>query len=139
MWFCVFLAIAFDALPSNFIRYVAAASLLLFQFGALQHDLGFWTEASNRVRAACEIAANSGNPISVAGLPRSIQGVPAFANGFPECVELSAGHRIEVNFVRSPAMEASSPVLNAPVLIGPVLVWDETKEILRSTSAGDKR
>ncbi len=61
-------------------RYALAAIVLLFQFAALQHNLGFWETASARVKAACATGAPE--------LPGSIDGVPALANGRQECIEI---------------------------------------------------
>jgi hypothetical protein len=46
----------------------------------MRHDLAFWEAAGTQVRAICR---QSEPP---AELPRSIDGVPALANGYSECV-----------------------------------------------------
>ena len=80
VWFAILLAMAVDLVPGR-ARYALAAILLVFQFAALQHNLGFWEAASTRVKAACATGAPS--------LPASIDGVPALANGMQECIEIA--------------------------------------------------
>jgi hypothetical protein len=80
VWFAIFLALALDGVPGRG-RYGLAAVVLLFHFAALQHNLGFWEAASQRVKAECA----TGAPV----LPDSIDGVPALANGRPECIEIA--------------------------------------------------
>jgi hypothetical protein len=80
VWFAILIALAVDGLSPR-ARYAMAGIVLLFQFAALQHNLGFWEAASARVRAECATG--------VPHLPDSIDGVPAFANGKRECVEIT--------------------------------------------------
>ena len=81
VWFAILLALAIDGLSGR-ARYAVAAIALLFHFAALQHNLGFWEQASAQVKAACATDAPD--------LPPFLQGVPAFANGRQECIEM--GH-----------------------------------------------
>jgi len=80
VWFAILLALALDGVSGR-VRYGLAAVVLLFHFAALQHNLGFWEAASERVKAECAMGA----PV----LPDSINGVPALANGRPECIEIA--------------------------------------------------
>jgi len=80
VWFAILIALAVDGLSPR-ARYAMAGIVLVFQFAALQHNLGFWEAASARVRAECATG--------VPHLPDSIDGVPAFANGKRECVEIT--------------------------------------------------
>jgi len=78
--FAILLAMALDGIPGR-ARYTVAAIVLLFQFAALQHNLGFWEAASAQVKAACA----TGAPV----LPASINGIPALANGEQECIDIA--------------------------------------------------
>ncbi len=83
VWFAILLALALDSTParaSHRSRYAVAAIVLVFQFAALQHNLGFWERASARVKAACATG--------VTAVPDWIDGVPALANGKQECIEI---------------------------------------------------
>jgi hypothetical protein len=80
VWFATLLALAIDGLASR-ARYAVAAVMLLFQFAAFEHNLGFWKAASARVKAECATGAPA--------LPDSIDGVPAYANGKQECIEIT--------------------------------------------------
>jgi hypothetical protein len=79
VWFCLALAFAVTGLK-QWQASAIAAILLAFHFAALRHDLPFWERAGDRVRSIC---AQPGPPSE---LPRSIDGVPALANGFSDCV-----------------------------------------------------
>jgi hypothetical protein len=83
VWFAILLALALDnaaARAGYRSRYAVAAIVLLFQFAALQHNLGFWEAASARVKAACTSGVTS--------VPDWMDGVPALANGKQECIEM---------------------------------------------------
>ena len=80
VWFAILLALALDGVLGR-VRHGLAAVILLFHFAALQHNLGFWEAASERVKAECA----TGAPV----LPDSIDGVPALANGRLECIEIA--------------------------------------------------
>jgi hypothetical protein len=80
VWFAILVALALDGVSSR-VRYALAGIILLFQFVALQHNLGFWETASARVKAACTTGAPD--------LPGSIDGVPALSNGRSECIEIA--------------------------------------------------
>ena len=80
VWFAILLALAVDGVPGR-VRYAVAAIVLLFQFAALQHNLGFWEAASARVKAECATGAPA--------LPDWMDGVPVYANGKQECIEIT--------------------------------------------------
>ena len=80
VWFAILLALALDGVSPRAGRAVAAI-VLLFQYAALEHNLGFWERASARVKAECA----TGAPV----LPDWMDGVPAFANGKQECIEIT--------------------------------------------------
>lgn len=85
VWFAILFALAVDGTARyGRVRYAAAAMILVFQFAALQHNLGFWEAASAQVKAACE----TGSPSVVDAVPSAINGVPALANGRPQCIEI---------------------------------------------------
>lgn len=89
--FCLLLA----ALVAPFkIREQAAAAaiVLLFHGAVLWHNLAGWKRASEVVETACTAAArcamSTGQRPVVTGLPRTLNGVYTFANGFQECVAM---------------------------------------------------
>ncbi len=79
VWFCLLLAFAASNLERRATAVVIAV-LLAFHFAALRHNLPFWQRTSDQVRAFCE-TPDAANP------PRSIDGVPALANGLSECTQ----------------------------------------------------
>lgn len=84
VWFAILIALALDGLPARDgyrASYAVAAIVLLFQFAALQHNLGFWEAASARVKAGCTTGAPA--------LPDWMDGVPVLANGKQECIEIA--------------------------------------------------
>ena len=83
VWFCLMLGAAVEGLSAKIARTVCAATLILFHWAALQHNLDSWEAASRQVREICLSAAEGIVPSSV---PKDIRGVPALANGFQECV-----------------------------------------------------
>jgi hypothetical protein len=105
--FCLMLSLAVDGLRGR-ARYVLPGLILSFHFAALQHNLNSWRYASEKAKAVSAAAGKCTG--SVAGLPGALQGVPFFANGFREALEL------QQETARAPC----------------VLVWDETKNELRS-------
>ena len=123
--FCLLLALTVDGLPQPG-RFIVPAVILAFNFTALQHNLDSWAYASSKVAPACEMAARSLGPssqVTVAGIPRYIRGVPAFANGFEECVELRLGRDVQASVLwdsRSAAAPANTTLL----------VWDPASEQL---------
>jgi hypothetical protein len=74
VFFCLMLA---AAIPQ---RLPLVAIVLIFFGATLYHDLRFWQTSSQRVKEICE---HHGQSITM------IDGVPALANGFSECVEIS--------------------------------------------------
>ena len=95
--FCQLLAVlAENARPK--LKAGIATAVILFHAAALLHNLSAWDQASRVVRSACiAAAACSDRPTVVSGLPRTINGVYTFANGFPECVAMqNAGARAPI-------------------------------------------
>ncbi len=72
------------------------AAILLFQVAALWHNLEIWDSASKTVHAACLSVARCPSSSLVTGLPRAIEGVNAFGNGFPECVAMQSGGEVDL-------------------------------------------
>jgi len=76
-------------------RTILATALIVFHGAALWHNLQGWRRASEVVQSACAIVAkcstSPGQRILVTGLPRTLDGVYTFANGFKECVAMQAG------------------------------------------------
>jgi hypothetical protein len=91
--FALFMAAAADRLPKAW-RWVAAAGMVLFSMAALEHNLSAWQFVARKADAACEAGASSvhspSDRIAVVGLPRILNGVYFFQNGFPECVAIRA-------------------------------------------------
>ncbi len=73
-------------------QLLVASVLVLFHGTALLHNLRGWEKASQAVQTACLTAAQcaraTGQRVVVTGLPRTLDGVYAFANGFQECIEM---------------------------------------------------
>jgi len=89
--FCLLAATLLEPLRFSS-RAVLAAMLLVFQGTVLWHNLVGWQRASEVVQSACDAAAQcsfaSGARPAVTGLPRTLNGVYTFANGFSECVAM---------------------------------------------------
>ena len=109
---------------------MSAAALVLFQMGALQHNLGIWRDVSHRGERVCldasdQFASVDSRSIVVSGLPRSIDGVYFFANSFPECIAMRSDqspHRIKVvDDYRNRHIESGTPVF----------AWDARSATLR--------
>ncbi len=83
--FCLFAAAAAQMAAPK-IRMIAAIAILAFQITALRHNLAIWEDVAAKSKTVCQAAIACSNPESAAGLPRTIDGVYFFANGFPECV-----------------------------------------------------
>jgi hypothetical protein len=124
--FCLLLALAADHLTRP-ARFIVPGVILAFQFAALQHNLDSWEYASSKVAPACEAAARSLGPssqVTAAGIPRFMRGVPAFANGFEECVELRLGRDIQATVIRDASGAAAPPNTT-------LLVWDPATDQLK--------
>lgn len=93
--FCLFAASA-TGMAAPRIRTMAALAMLAFQFIALRHNLGTWEDIAAKSKTVCEAATACSNPNDVTGLPRSIDGVYFFANGFPECVRFQQASHPEI-------------------------------------------
>ncbi|MFM2124914.1 MAG: hypothetical protein RL328_1365, partial [Acidobacteriota bacterium] len=82
VWFCLLMGFAIAGLRKRETLAVGGA-VLLFHFGAVQHDLGFWIRTSEQVRMVCAQPERPAEP------PTMIDGVPALANGLDDCVTLA--------------------------------------------------
>lgn len=91
--FCLLLATAAESLEKSG-RWIVPVAILLFQFGALQHNLTVWERAGDAAKRACLAATRceketpSGATLSVWNLPGSLDGVYFLGVGFPECTQL---------------------------------------------------
>ncbi len=92
--FCLLIAALIESVDWK-ITSAAAAAILIFEAAALRHNLTAWENASNIVRQSCqavaECALRANGAASVIALPRKVDGVYTFANGFPECVAMQPG------------------------------------------------
>jgi hypothetical protein len=74
---------------------VMGAGLLVFQWGALQHNLRLRTETAHLSQRACvaigEELRRDGRPILAEGLPKIWKGVYFLSNGFIPCVVIQSG------------------------------------------------
>ena len=86
VWFTILIALALDGLPPRS-RYAVAGIALMFQFAALQHNLGFWEAVSAQVKTACEAGAPA--------IPDWIDGIPAMAEKRPDCIEIGRITRLQ--------------------------------------------
>jgi len=92
-------------------QLLAGLILVLFQVGALRHNLAIWSATSRLVEQTCvaagEISGN-GRALVVAGLPREIDGVPFLGtnNGFGACVRFY-GRAVPITS-RAPALRWDS-------------------------------
>ena len=93
--FCLFAAAAAQMAAPK-IRMIAAIAILAFQAVALRHNLTIWENVAEKSKAVCHAAIACSNPESAAGLPRTIDGVYFFANGFPECVRFEQVQHPEI-------------------------------------------
>ncbi len=90
--FCLFLAIAIDAVPTRAFTWATGAALLIFQLAALAHNMAIWDRTAHLADALCRNvaseAARSGGTVIVRDPPRILNGVPYFVKGLPECVAM---------------------------------------------------
>jgi hypothetical protein len=126
VWFCILLALALDGVSHTW-QFPVAAAIILFHVAALQHNLDSWEYTSAKDKAACDAVAriSVGSPkvVVVGKLPGEIRGVQALKNGFPECVDFSARHHVDMQFLADwPAVRADATYL----------VWDEGTDQLKS-------
>lgn len=123
--FSIFLAVALAGLRPK-ARNLCAVIIILFNYAALEHNLGIWESVSQRAQLACQDASRyaglSANRLLVQQLPESLDGVFFFANGFPQCVEGSNGRKIEVELDRGSAANPSGGQV--------VLRWNRQREQL---------
>ena len=74
---------------------VLGAGLLVFQWGALQHNLRLRTETAHLSQRVCvaigEELRRDARPILAEGLPKTWKGVYSLSNGFVPCVAIQSG------------------------------------------------
>jgi hypothetical protein len=86
--FCLLLAAMVQHLNMKS-QWVVSMAIVVFNVAALLHNMTAWEYASQKARAACRVAAPCDLGRSeIRGMPRSLNGVYFFANGFSECVEM---------------------------------------------------
>ena len=97
--FCILLGSMAARLATELGGRMAQVGLAAFFVAALQHNLQIWRPVGETVSNACAQAASIARarpePLRFEGLPRSINGVYAFANGFPMCVSHFSGRPVE--------------------------------------------
>ncbi len=91
--FALMLATAVDALEGR-ARWMVPAAILLFHFGALQHNLTAWKSTGEVAKQTCIATAQCAFPnasrLSVWNMPGSLDGVYFLGVGFDECVRMQA-------------------------------------------------
>jgi hypothetical protein len=92
--FCLLLGAVAQSLAAK-PQWGVVLAILVFNIGALFHNLTEWEQVSRKASNACAVAAwcvnGRSSRIAVIGLPPSVNGVYFFANGFPECVRMRNG------------------------------------------------
>ncbi len=101
------------------------AAILGFQAAALWHNIDLWKYAAAKSRPACAAAAacarQSGRALII-GMPRSLNGVYFFANGFPTCVESELGAPAQIEMrTTDPQQEGNACTLS----------WDSATDTLK--------
>ena len=104
--FCLLLGACAAKLPGR-ARWAGILVLCGFSFAATRHNLEAWRYASDHALTSCSAVARCTKDrarIQAVHLPRTLNGVWFFANGFPECVDMQH----ESGAVPPPASESSS-------------------------------
>jgi hypothetical protein len=127
--FCLLLGLAARELRPR-IRWLLVATVLGFNFVALQHNLNFWEQASTKTRLARAAATGCITPstrrLIVRDVPGSLRGVYCLANAFPAIVTMnSALGDLPVEFRAQRALFPSASEGGA------VLAWDRDTQQLR--------
>jgi hypothetical protein len=90
----LFWGVLFEGCDKPRIALALAAAVLVFQWGALRHNLRLRTEAAQLSQQACaamgEELRRDPRPILVEALPRTWNGVYFLANGFVPCVTIQS-------------------------------------------------
>jgi hypothetical protein len=119
--FCLFVAVAIDAIPRARVASAAGGMILAFQLAALAHNMTIWSRAAHLADDACRfvarVAASAPQAPIVQDPPRILDGVPFFANGLAECVAMRAP-AAGVRVVFGPDLPPAGPR-------DTVLVWNE--------------
>ncbi|MEP7353716.1 MAG: hypothetical protein ABI824_10835 [Acidobacteriota bacterium] len=122
--FAVLVGFALQSVPKFRGALLAGATIILFQFATLQHNLSIVEPVTILGRAACQqvgrAAALTNGAIAVANLPKLRDGVYFLGNGFPQCVEWRTGVPSNRVHLVSISDQASSPGTS------PTLSWDES-------------
>lgn len=131
--FSILLAVALDGLKTR-AALSCAVVIILFNWAALNHNLGIWEMVSHSAQQACNdasgCAGGSATRMLVWQLPGSMDGVYFFANGFPQCVEATSGRKIEVELDRG----SVPPLSNNQV----VLRWNQQRKQLECGGDGGR-
>jgi hypothetical protein len=81
-------------------RWIVPATILLFHFAALQHNLTLWQRAGEVAKRACTAAVQCALPkatkLSVWNMPGSLDGVYLLDLGFNECVKMQTPSSIPI-------------------------------------------
>jgi len=97
--FCILLGSMAARLSTGLAGRTVQVGLAAFFIAALHHNLQIWRPVGETVSNACvqaaRIAQEHPESLRFEGLPRSIDGVYAFANGFPVCVSHFSGRPVE--------------------------------------------
>jgi hypothetical protein len=132
--FSLMLAIAVEPLGQRS-RWMVLATILLFHFAALQHNLTVWRRTGEIAKRTCTAAVQCALPgaarPSVWNLPGSLDGVYFLGLGFNECVRMQTQSSVpEAEFHRGePAPYQGDTAL---------LLWDNTNSGLSCIREGTK-
>ncbi len=105
-------------------RWLAGGAICLGSVAMLAHNLGQWSHASSRAEPACQAAASCGRSLAT-GMPRVLNGVYFFQNGFPECVAMESGGSAVATLRDSPPGEADVGQYQC------IFTWDPASDSLR--------
>jgi hypothetical protein len=114
------LAVLFAALFER-ARWIAAASVILFQLVALENNLLVWKRTGYIAERACRTGAEAlrsdPRPLAALGLPNVLDGVYFLHTGYPECV-------------RFQLPESAGRIFITPKPGAQSFIWNETLKIL---------
>jgi hypothetical protein len=104
----IFWGVLLESAGNRKLLWALAASLIVFNLAALEHNLSPWRTTPAAAVAVCRALggemAHDARPVVVRGLPDREDGVYFLGNGFPECVEMNSGAAMSRVYVegRSP-------------------------------------
>jgi len=91
----LFWGVVLEGCDNSRLAFVLCTCVLLFQWGALQHNLRLRTQTAQLSRRAClaigEELRRDPRPILAGGLPRTWNGVYFLSTGFIPCVAIQSG------------------------------------------------